>query len=82
MLSCKETSLLLSRACDERLPWQVRLAVRLHLLYCRSCTRFEKQLRFLRSAARQFADRLDAVSQHGLSEAARQRIRNSMANLR
>lgn len=82
MLSCKETSLLLSRACDERLPWRMRLAVRLHLLYCRGCRRFEKQLQLLRSAARQFADRLDAVSQQGMSEAARRRIRNSMANLR
>lgn len=81
LLSCKEISLLLSRACDERLPWRVRLAVRLHLLYCRGCTRFEKQLRFLRSAARQFANRLDSASHQGLTEAARRRIRSSMADL-
>jgi len=28
--------------------------IRLHLLLCDACTRFEKQLRFLRSAIRQY----------------------------
>lgn len=82
MLSCKQVSLLLSRACDERLPWRIRLAVRLHLLYCRGCRRFEKHLQFLHASARRFADQLDAASQRGLPEAARQRIRSAMANLR
>jgi len=82
LLSCKEISLLLSRACDERLPWRVRLAVRLHLLYCRGCRRFEKHLRFLRAGARRFAHQLDTASQHGLPEAARRRIRSAMANVR
>jgi hypothetical protein len=74
MLSCKDVSLLLSRACDERLPWRVRLAVRLHLLYCRGCARFRKQLEFLRVAAQRFSDRQDSVSRQRLPEAARQRI--------
>ncbi len=81
MLSCKEVSLLLSRACDERLPWRVRLAVRLHLLYCRGCRQFGKQLQVLRSAAHRFADHIDTTSQQVLPEAARQRIRKAMADL-
>lgn len=81
MLSCKEVSLLLSRACDERLPWRVRLAVRLHLLYCRGCRQFEKQLHVLRSAAHRLADHLDATSRQVLPEAARRRIRKAMADL-
>lgn len=81
MLSCRETSLLLSRACDERLPWRVRLAVRLHLLYCRGCARFGKQLKFLRTATRRFAARQHATSLQRLSEDARRRIRTSMADL-
>ena len=82
MLSCKQVSLLLSRACDERLPWRIRLAVRLHLLYCRGCRRFEKHLQFLHASARRFADQLDAASQQVLPEAARRRIRSAMTNLR
>ncbi len=81
MLSCKEVSLLLSRACDERLPWRVRLAVRVHLYYCRGCRRFAKHLQFLRVSARRFTERLDAASQHVLSEAARRRIRTAMEDL-
>lgn len=81
MLSCKEVSLLLSRACDERLPWRVRLAVRVHLYYCRGCRRFAKHLLFLRASARRFTEQLDAASQHVLSEAARRRIRAAMEDL-
>jgi len=74
MLSCKEVSLLLSKSCDQTLSWQQRLAVQLHLLYCRGCARFGKQLRFLRAAGRHLA--LSNTLQSGvkLSEAARNRI--------
>ena len=33
MMSCKQVSELISKACDQNLAWQERLAVRLHLLY-------------------------------------------------
>lgn len=78
MLSCKEVTLLLSRSSDQRLPWWERLAVRLHLLYCEGCARFEKQLRFLRAAARRFAESAGSVANKGLSEDARRRIRAAL----
>jgi hypothetical protein len=78
MLSCKEVSLLLSRACDQRLSWRVRLAVRLHLLYCQGCTQFGKQLQFLRSAGQRFSDQLDIMPQQRLPEDARRRIRATL----
>jgi len=78
MLSCKEVSLLLSRSCDQRLTWRERLAVRLHLLYCRGCARFEKQLRFLRAAARRFAESVGSAADKRLSEDARRRIRAAL----
>lgn len=78
MLSCKEISLLLSRSCDQHLTWRERLAVRLHLLYCRGCARFEKQLRFLRAAARRFAESVGSAADIGLSEDARRRIRAAL----
>lgn len=52
MLSCKEVTVLLSKAQDARLAWHERLAVRLHLLYCRGCARLKTQLAFLHRAAR------------------------------
>ncbi len=74
MLSCKEVSLLLSKACDQDLPWRTRLAIRLHLLYCRGCARFERQLQFLRAAARRLAQADILLDGAKLSASARSRI--------
>ena len=52
MLSCKETSELVSRSLDERLSWSQRMAVRLHLLMCGACRRFVEQMGVIRRAAR------------------------------
>lgn len=78
MLSCKEVSLLLSKACDRKLPWRERLAVRLHLLYCRGCARVERQLQFLRAAARRLARTGILPDGTKLSATARSRIRAAL----
>jgi hypothetical protein len=78
MLSCKEVSLLLSKACDQELPWRVRLAVRLHLLYCRGCTQFEKHLQVLRAAGRRLAQSDTLPGGATLSVTARNRIRAAL----
>lgn len=76
-MSCKEISLLASKALDTRLDWRERLAVRLHLLYCRGCRRFHDQIQFLRRAARRSSESLSAGAVR-LPEAARERIRNAL----
>ena len=73
MLSCKEVSLLMSKQYDTRLMWSERLAVRVHLLYCRGCARLKDQLQFLRAASRRLA--AGAAAGAGLSRNARDRIR-------
>ena len=78
MLSCKEVSLLLSKACDRKLAWRERLAVRLHLLYCRGCARVERQLQFLRIAARRLAQTDMLPDGAKLSATARGRIRAAL----
>ena len=50
MLSCKEASRLLSQAQDRPLTLRDRVKLRLHLLACTACTRFERQLAFMRTA--------------------------------
>jgi predicted anti-sigma-YlaC factor YlaD len=55
VLSCKETSHLVSQALDRRLTWRERLAVRLHLFVCDACRRFERQVAVLRAVARRYA---------------------------
>jgi hypothetical protein len=50
MLSCKETSRLMSEALDRKLAMRERIVLRLHVTVCTACKRVEKQLRFLRRA--------------------------------
>ena len=57
MLTCKETSLLLSQSQDQRLSLRDRLSLRLHLMLCDGCTNFQKQLDFIRVALRRYRDR-------------------------
>jgi hypothetical protein len=77
MLSCKEVSLLVSRSMDTSLTLRERLAVRLHLLYCRGCRRFRDQVQFLRRAAQRSSESLPAGAVH-LPASARERIRAAL----
>ncbi|NNM70458.1 MAG: zf-HC2 domain-containing protein [Gallionella sp.] len=53
MLNCKQSSELLSQALDRPITFRERLAIRLHLLICDGCRNFDKQLTFIRKAARE-----------------------------
>lgn len=79
MLTCKEASELVSQSYDRRLSWGERLGLRLHLAICSACTRFARQLRFLRAAARVFGT---AGAELGATERlppeAKQRIADSL----
>jgi hypothetical protein len=57
MLSCKDATRLLSQAQDRQLGVSERMALELHLLMCRGCTNFGKQMDFLRQACRQYFER-------------------------
>jgi len=76
MLSCKEVTLLASKALDTRLSWQERWAVRLHLLYCHGCRQFRKQIEFLRRVARR--PEATSAGNSRLPESARTRIRSTL----
>lgn len=81
ILSCKDTAALVSKACDIRLSWGGRLAVRLHLLVCRGCRQFLQQVRFMRLAGGY--SREHDHETHGevvLPEAARERIAVRISN--
>jgi predicted anti-sigma-YlaC factor YlaD len=57
MDTCRDISVLVSRAMDERLGPAERLRIRLHLLMCGACRRFQGQVQLLRTAARAVAAR-------------------------
>lgn len=52
MLNCEKASQLASRAMDEKLSFRQNMALKLHLLLCRSCSNFTQQLNFLREVSR------------------------------
>ncbi|HET7201489.1 MAG TPA: zf-HC2 domain-containing protein [Burkholderiales bacterium] len=53
-LSCKEASRLISQGMDRRLSFPERIALRLHVGICDACTRFTRQVEFLRRALKAF----------------------------
>jgi predicted anti-sigma-YlaC factor YlaD len=58
MLNCKQNTELLSQALDRPITFREKLAIRLHLMMCRGCRNFEKQLFFIRKSSRKMVDKL------------------------
>ncbi len=52
MLTCREVSILLSQEQDRPLGLVERVRLEAHLKLCEGCENFQKQLAFLRKAAR------------------------------
>lgn len=51
-LNCEQASRLLSEDQDVHLYWWEQMGLRLHLLYCRYCKRYRRQLDLLRQLFR------------------------------
>ncbi|MDO8370086.1 MAG: zf-HC2 domain-containing protein [Candidatus Nitrotoga sp.] len=58
MLNCKQNSELLSQSLDRPITFREKMAMRMHLMMCRGCRSCEKQLAFIRKAAREFSQKL------------------------
>jgi hypothetical protein len=54
--TCKEVSELLSQGQDRPLSPVEKIRLQLHLLLCRGCRSFSRQLGFLRAAVRRYRD--------------------------
>ncbi|MDP1999541.1 MAG: zf-HC2 domain-containing protein [Rhodoferax sp.] len=52
--TCKQVSALLIAREDRLLPWNDRLALRLHMAMCATCPRFERQLLTMGNAMKQW----------------------------
>ena len=77
MLSCQQASELRSQGLDRLLTVTERVGLRIHLLMCRACTQYEKQLRFLCQASRRFSHDMEQADQEAirLPLEARERIK-------
>lgn len=47
MITCKEATQLVSRSIDGPIPVYTGFKLKLHLLICKGCLAYEKQLRFI-----------------------------------
>ncbi len=57
--TCREVHQLVSEGMDRRLTTVERIRMRLHLLVCGACTRFNDQMRLIRQAMHRLPDALD-----------------------
>ncbi|RZT97929.1 zf-HC2 domain-containing protein [Rivibacter subsaxonicus] len=58
-LTCKQASRLITSRFDRTLPLGARVSLRLHLLICKACPTFERQLKLMNGAMgrwRSYAD--------------------------
>jgi len=54
LISCKDASRALSQMQDADVALPLLWRIRLHLLLCDACARFEQQIRFLRRAMQRY----------------------------
>jgi hypothetical protein len=59
MLTCQEAAALMIAREDRALPLKERTTLRLHLLICKACPRFERQLLTMRNAMKQWRGYVD-----------------------
>ncbi|MFZ2224617.1 MAG: hypothetical protein WAV26_08005 [Candidatus Deferrimicrobium sp.] len=81
MLSCKDVTQLISRSMDHSLPIGKRIGMRLHLLICKFCSRYERQLLLIRETVRGLVateEKPGGSPGETLSEEAKERIRKSL----
>jgi len=79
MFNCKEVSERVSLSMDASLPVHHRMMITMHLLMCKYCNRFRKQLMILRNAIRLEKRPEDDPAQPGsLSNATRERIKKAL----
>ena len=79
MFRCKDVSQKVSLSMDMALPLHQRTAIRFHLMMCRYCARFSRQLKLLRRLSLHPEGDLPASEPpENLSNEAKQRIKDSM----
>lgn len=76
--NCREASRLQSEALDHALTPLQRFGLRVHLLLCKWCRRYGKQIHFLRRAAHEHPDHVVEASPSTLSPESRERLKRAL----
>ena len=81
MYSCKQATELMSLSLDGKLSLYQRVALKMHLLMCKLCSRCWQQMLFVTDAVRKCseqAEKIEFMSDHSLSPEACERIKESL----
>ena len=76
--SCKTAARLQSEALDHKLSLRRRLGLRIHLVLCKWCRRYGKQLAFTHNAAHSYPDEMAKSVSQQLSDEARARMQQKL----
>lgn len=61
MFNCKEVTRMVSESLDRELSFHQRVGLRMHLLMCKFCSRYQRQLLFLRETARLYTEHSEDI---------------------
>jgi hypothetical protein len=76
--TCPEVVRILSQGMDEDLSLGTRIKLRIHYLMCSFCERYAKQLKYMRTVAREFPEKVGEVSDATLPADAKQRMKDAL----
>jgi hypothetical protein len=63
---------------DKKLPPIMRIKLRIHYLMCSSCERYAKQLKYMRTTAREFPEKIGEASDATLPTETKERFKASL----
>lgn len=78
MPTCQQASRLQSDALDRPVGFLARLGLNVHLLLCRWCRRYGKQIRLLQRLVHEHPESLSEVRRTELSAQAKQRLKEAL----
>lgn len=82
MYNCREVTQMISESLDRELPFYQRIGIRMHLLMCKLCSRYQRQLLFLRKIiGLQAASSAETESAIELPSDARERMKHSIRDV-
>jgi hypothetical protein len=75
---CPEVVRLLSLGMDKPLAFSTRLKLRVHYLMCSFCERYAKQLKYMRTTAHEFPEKIGEVSDAKLPADIKERMKDAL----
>ena len=81
-LRCDESARLLSAETDIKLHTGERIALRMHLLGCKACRRYKRQLSFIRVFIRNLSEKIlsDSSTLPPLDQGAKEQMKEALRN--